>query len=142
MRNGIEHIGKYIAILYRANSMYFNKNFHAGNIGSGQYSFLLFLVDNEGVTQEEMSSRMFIDKGTTAKALKKLQKEGYIRKSIDENDKRAHRVYLTEDGRRITKDIMSVLDQWNNILTKDFTPEEKTIAMELLKRMLENKNKM
>ena len=141
MQKNIDSIGRYISILYRAGAMYFNKNFNIGNIGSGQYTFLLFLENNEGVTQEEMTCKLIIDKGTTAKALKKLEEEGLVKRSVDENDKRAYRVYLTADGKDIIKDIRNVLLEWNDILTSDFTEEEKKMALNLLQRMVENKNK-
>ncbi|MNM86606.1 Organic hydroperoxide resistance transcriptional regulator [compost metagenome] len=141
MQKNIDSIGRYISILYRAGAMYFNKNFNIGNIGSGQYTFLLFLENNEGVTQEEMTCKLIIDKGTTAKALKKLEEEGLVKRSVDENDKRAYRVYLTADGRDIIKDIRNVLLEWNDILTSDFTEEEKKMALNLLQRMVENKKK-
>jgi hypothetical protein len=37
-------------------------------------------------------------------------------------------------------DIYAALDEWNNILTAGFTEHEKETALELLKRMLDNKN--
>lgn len=88
-----------------------------------------------------MTCKLFIDKGTTAKALKKLEDEGLVKRSVDENDKRAYRVYLTADGKDIIKDIRNVLLDWNDILTSDFTEEEKKIALNLLQRMVENKKK-
>lgn len=141
MQKNIDSIGRYISILYRSGAMYFNKNFNSVNIGSGQYAFLLFLVNNEGVTQEEMSCKLCIDKGTTAKALKKLEEEKLVKRTVDENDKRAYRVYLTDEGKDIIEDIRNVLIEWNDILTSDFTEEEKKMALNLLQRMVENKNK-
>jgi DNA-binding MarR family transcriptional regulator len=136
-----ESLGKYISILYRSGAMYFNHNFQDCNIGSGQYPFIIFLSRNEGVTQEEMSSSLYIDKGTTAKAVKKMEQAGYVRREVDEKDKRAYRVYLTEEGRNITMEIFKVLHSWNDILTSDFTEEEKKLALNLLQRMVGNKNK-
>lgn len=141
MNQTTESMGKYISILYRSGAMYFNHNFQDCNIGSGQYPFIIFLSRNEGVTQEEMSSSLYIDKGTTAKAIKKLEQEGYVRREIDTKDKRAYRVYLTEKGRIVTLNIFKVLHSWNDILTSDFTEEEKQQALNLLQRMLDNKNK-
>jgi DNA-binding MarR family transcriptional regulator len=60
---------------------------------------------------------------------------------VDDKDKRAYKVYLTEEGRKVTAEISEVLHNWNDILTSGFTEEEKGIALNLLQRMLENKNK-
>jgi DNA-binding MarR family transcriptional regulator len=141
MTKNMENLGRYISILYRSGKMYINNKFEKYNIGNGQYLFLLSLSHNEGVTQEEMSCKLFIDKGTTAKAIKRLEDEGYVKRSVDDKDKRAYKVYLTEEGRKVTAEISEVLHDWNDILTSGFTEEEKGIALNLLQRMLENKNK-
>lgn len=141
MKKDAETIGKYISILYRSGTMYFNKNFNDYKIGSGQYMFLLFLSNNEGVTQEEISCKLYIDKGTTAKALKKLEEQGYVKRAVDENDKRAYKVYLTDEGKNSIDSIYKILVNWNNILTYDFSEEEKEVALKLLKRMINNKNR-
>jgi DNA-binding MarR family transcriptional regulator len=133
-------ISKYISILYRSGGSYLSKKFADYNIGTGQFTFLLHLSHNEGVTQEEMSCSLHIDKGTTTKALKKLEQEGYIFRQTDEKDKRAHRVYLTDKGKSIIGDIHKILDEWNNIITAGFTDEEKELSLKLLQRMAENKN--
>lgn len=135
-----ETIGKYVAILSRLGNAYLTKNFAEYNLGSGQYPYLLYLNRKNGVTQEEMSEHFLIDKGTTAKSIKKLELEGYVYREVDENDKRAYKVYLTDKARGIIENIYSVLDSWENIITKDFSDEEKEIALKLLQRMVQNKN--
>lgn len=134
-----EAIGKYISMLYRAGNVYFNKNLEAYNIGSGQYPFIICLYFHDGITQEELSCNLCIDKGTTAKAIKKLIEDGYVKREIDEKDKRAYKVHLTEEGRKTAAYIFKVLDSWNDILTSGFSKEEKELALKLLKRMFENK---
>lgn len=142
MTKNTETMGKYISILYRSGSVFFNHKFEKFSIGSGQYPFLLFLYHNGGVTQEEMSCKLFIDKGTTAKAVKKLEDEGYIKRMIDEKDKRAYKVYLTEEGRQTANEVFKVLYEWNNTLTSDFTEEEKELALSFLQRMVKNKSRI
>lgn len=138
---GKETIGKYISMLYRAGNAFFNKHMEPHNIGSGQYPFILSLYFSGGITQEELSCKLSVDKGTTAKAIKKLIEEGYVKREVDEKDKRAYKVYLTEEGRKATAYIFKVLNSWNDILTSDFSKEEKELALKLLKRMFENKVK-
>ena len=139
--NKMEPIAKYISVLYRAGNIYFNQNFEKYNIGYGQYPFLIYLYHNDAVTQEVMSNELYIDKGTTAKALKKLQENGYVTRQVDDRDKRAYKVQLTDNGKEVTKEIFHILRSWNSILTSDFTEEEQNLALKLLNKMLNNKNK-
>jgi DNA-binding MarR family transcriptional regulator len=115
-----------------------SKAFSKFGIGSGQYVFLIHLYSNDGINQECISSNLNIDKGTTARALKRLEELGYIIRVVDEEDKRAYRVFLTDKAKYIEKEFFEILAEGNRVLTKDFTEEEKALAISLLKRMVNN----
>ena len=67
------HIAKYISQLYRKSFIFINREVDKYDIKSGQLMFLLDLYTKDGKNQEEISARLKIDKGTTARALKKLE---------------------------------------------------------------------
>lgn len=133
-----EALGKYISILYRQGNAFLTKKYSKYNIGSGQYMFLIQLYANDGLGQEELSSRLNIDKGTTARAIKKLQNEGYIIRETDEDDKRAYKIFLTEKAKEIKEDFFQILGQWNDILTSGLTAEEVEIVLKLMKKVSNN----
>ncbi|WP_291581456.1 MarR family winged helix-turn-helix transcriptional regulator [Clostridium sp. UBA6640] len=133
-----DSIGKYIAQVYRMNGKLASKAFSKFDIGSGQYVFLIHLYSNDGINQECISSNLNIDKGTTARALKRLEELGYIIRVVDEEDKRAYRVFLTDKAKYIEKEFFEILAEANRVITKDFTEEEKALAISLLKRMVNN----
>ena len=133
-----ESIGRYISEIYRMGGKFYSKAFNKFNIGSGQYIFLLHLYFNDGINQECISSNLNIDKGTTARALKRLEELQYVERVVDKEDKRAYRVFLTEKAKDIEEEFFLALSEWNDILSKDFTEEEKVMAINLLKRMTNN----
>lgn len=61
----------------------------------------MYVFNNNGCNQEEISTVLNIDKGTTARALQKLEKEGYINKEIDKNDRRINHIIITKKGSEI-----------------------------------------
>lgn len=138
MSKNCESVGKYISILYRLSGMYLSKEFKKLNIGSGQYLFLAFLYNHEGINQEELSTYLSIDKGTTAKALRKLEEEGYITKIHDIEDRRAFKLYITPKGYSIKDEFFGILHSWNDNLLKVLSQEEIETLKSLLKRMIEN----
>lgn len=133
-----EALGKYISILYRQGNAFLTKKYSKYNIGSGQYMFLIQLYGKDGLSQEELSSRLNIDKGTTARAIKKLEDEGYIIREIDEDDKRAYKIFLTEKAKEIREGFFKILGEWNNILTSGLTAEEVEIVLKLMKKVANN----
>lgn len=131
-------IGRWISLLYRYGQMYAGERLKDSGIGKGQYIFLNALYKQDGINQEELSDYLKIDKGTTAKALKKLEAEGFVRRTVSNDDRRSYQVFLTEKAASVKDAVRSTLISWRNILTDGFTEEEKELALELLERMGNN----
>ncbi|GLI06117.1 MarR family transcriptional regulator [Paenibacillus tyrfis] len=128
-------ITRWVSLLYRYGQMYIGERLKAHGIGKGQHIFLNALYKEDGLSQEELSSYLKIDKGTTAKALKKLEAQGYVLRQVREEDKRSYRVFLTEKAWRIKDEVRGVLTDWRHILSDGLTEEEQRLALELLEKM-------
>ncbi|AFM41329.1 transcriptional regulator [Desulfosporosinus acidiphilus SJ4] len=130
-------IGRYISTLYRYGQSYSTKRLETLNIGSG-YGLMMRLYRQDGQSQEELSNFLKIDKGTTAKTLKRLEDEGYLLRKIDEKDRRAYKVFLTPKGYSVIPEIQSVIMDWENLITSGFNDEEIRKVEAILRRMAEN----
>ncbi|GAA0105361.1 MarR family transcriptional regulator [Paraclostridium sordellii] len=134
------HIGKYISQLYRKSSVFINKELAKYGIRSGQLMFLMDLYLKDGKNQEEISERLKIDKATTARALKKLEEQDFIKRVKDDNDKRSNKIYLTDTSKDLKEDVYGVLDEWNEKISKSLTKEEKETLANLLEKVCKNIN--
>lgn len=139
-RRDNRHIGKYISQLYRKGSVFINKEVSKYGISSGQFMFLLEVYIQDGRNQEEISEKLKIDKGTTARALKKLEEQGFITRVKDEYDKRSNKVYLTDKAKEIRENVFDVLRDWNNMISKSLTEEEEETMEKLLEKVCNNIN--
>lgn len=135
MARNNNYIGKYISQLYRKGNSFITKKLCNIGVGSGQFMFLLELYREDGRSQEELSEVLNIDKGTTARAIKKLEEEGFLIRVKDETDKRAYKVYLTEEGKDVKEIIYDVLEQWENTITSQLSDEEKDMMKLLLRKI-------
>ena len=131
-------IGKWISLLNRHCQAYISKNLRQYNIGSGQYIYIITLYRNNGISQDKLSDLLNIDKGTTARALQKLEQEGYIRREVDLKDRRAYKVFATEKAFELKPVICEVLQNTSNILSQNLSQEEKELAYNLLEKMSKN----
>lgn len=131
-------IGKYISQIYRKGGIYISKALAKEGIGSGQLMFLMQLYINDGLIQEDISSSLNIDKATTARALKKLEEENFIIRTVDERDKRALRVYLTDKGRNARPKIYEVFGEWERLMTESLSEEDKDNLIKLLRKISTN----
>lgn len=126
---------KYISIIQRNTSRYFDLSLEADQIGSGQQFFLLRIAENEGITMYDLARIGSFDKGTVTKAVQKLAQQGYVRIEVDEYDKRVRHLYITDRARAVIDRVYDLRDSWNAQLTADFTPEEREQVLNLLTRM-------
>ena len=135
-----KHIAKYISQLYRKGISYINKEISKYGIGSGQFMFLLELYKKDGKNQEEIAEDLKMDKGTTARALKKLEEQGFLTRLKDEKDKRSNKIYLSDKAKNIREDIFNILDDWNKQITRSLAKEEVKMLEDLLEKVSKNIN--
>ena len=138
--NNKRHIGKYISQLYRKSSVFINREVSKYGIRAGHLMFLMDLYLQDGKNQEEISERLKIDKATTARALKKLEEQDFITRVKDNNDKRSNKIYLTDTSKKFKEDVYSVLDDWNQQISKSLTEEEEETLINLLEKVCRNIN--
>ncbi|MDG5472789.1 MarR family transcriptional regulator [Jeotgalibacillus sp. ET6] len=127
-----------ISTVHRYGYMHLSKIFEPYGLGRGQVKFLMVLYEENELTQEQMARALRMDKTTTARAVKKLEDEGYVVRNPHDTDRRSHIVKLTRKAKELEPVIRSILEDWTNTLTADFSEEEKELALMLLKRMADN----
>jgi DNA-binding MarR family transcriptional regulator len=137
-RKGRQTIGRFIAILYRMAIVYLGKELSAMKIGSGQYIFLAELFDEEGLSQDELTQRVYVDKANTARALKKLEAGGFVRRIPDKNNGRIKRAFLEPLALGIEEEFWKIIMKWSEILTKDIPQERQEQLLKDLKKMTDN----
>jgi DNA-binding MarR family transcriptional regulator len=68
----------------------------------GQYPIIACLLRLEHATQAELSRLVGIEQSTMAVTLRRMEREGLIRRSADPDHSRKSRVYLTPRGRKLS----------------------------------------
>lgn len=137
-RKGRETIGRFVAILYRMAILYLGKELPAVRISSGQYIFLAELFDEEGLSQDELTRRVYVDKANTARALKRLEDAGFVRRIPDENNGRIKRAFLRPAALEIEEEFWHIITRWSEIITQTIPQERQDQILEDLKKMTDN----
>lgn len=133
-----QSMGVLISMIHRLGCVYLNEALAGWGIGAGQHAYLLVLADNEGITQEEMAKVFRVDKATVARALAKLESQGYVVRRSDPRDRRAYRIEVTPKGKELCPKIGSLLDGWERRLTGGLSGSEKEQFREYLFRVALN----
>lgn len=132
--------GKEITAIHRHLHMLLTPRLATLRLGFGQHMFMLLLSMKEGVNQKTLSEQLMVDKTTTAKAIRKLESEGYIHKEIDPIDLRNHKIFLTDTGKAVVPKILDALAEVMEIGTKGMSAEEYIELIRLLNIILNNLN--
>lgn len=133
-----ESPGKYIGMISRALFYYMQKQLEPLGIQKQQFTILAELYLNEGICQDDLVSRLRLSKPDVAKSVKKLVENGFLTKEKDENDRRIHRLYVTEKALSIKPDIIGVLEGTNTILSDGIEKEELETTLKVLRIMAKN----
>jgi DNA-binding MarR family transcriptional regulator len=131
-------LGRWISILYRYGQSYLSKKMEPYSIGRGQLIILLYLNRNDGLSQQDLTEYVKIDKGCIAKSIKSLEDEGYITRSTDPDDRRAVKVFLTQKARGTMPVIKDVIKNWESALVSGLKDDEKLLAEQILYKMAKN----
>ncbi len=97
-----------ISVLYRFSNRYFDRHLSKYDIGSGQLMFLLLINEYEGISMQQLSTMVEMDKGTTTKSIQKLIDQQYVEAVTDEADKRVRRLYTTIKANEIMGDLYKI----------------------------------
>ena len=138
MDNKIRPLLKITNSIYRCTQVYIDKKFEKFNLTIGTYSYILVLNKNGGISQNEISRELNVDKAMSARTVKKLIELGYIRKEENQEDTRAYKLYITDKAKNIIPELIEILDGWSDILVQGNDKETIETSLDFLESVLEN----
>ena len=103
-----------------------------------QHRMLMKLSDGQFTSQIELANVMEVSAATVAVSLKKLEKGGYIQKSLQEHDSRVRFVELTEKGHRVVDESKKIFHDMDEKMLEGFDEKELDTLHTLLGKMYHN----
>ena len=133
-----DSVGKRIHILFRLSMMNVRAEMKRLGFGAGDYAFLVALFLDEGLSQDELSRRMRVDKSYTARALAKLEKAGMVERRPDPEKHRIKRVFLGKKALDNKLNFFNILQDWHKTLVKDIDKDDLDIIRTGIDKMITN----
>ncbi|MCK5099071.1 MAG: MarR family transcriptional regulator [Desulfobacteraceae bacterium] len=131
-------VGKRIHILFRLSMMNLRDKMKKIGFGAGDYAFLAILFMEEGLSQDELSRRMRVDKSSTARTIAKLEKIGMVERRPDPEEYRIKRVFLGEKALENKSDFFNIVKNWHAVLEKDIEEDHLKIILAGMDKMIAN----
>lgn len=132
-------LGRMIYVINLIGSRYARQILEPYGLTKEQLFYLGTLVTKgDGITQEELAGRLYVDKSTAARMLMGLEKKGLVKRSPVPGNVRANTVLLTPKARRLWEPILASLWRWQEHLLLGFTEQEVTTLTSMMQRLEAN----
>ncbi len=129
------HFGRWFGALYRKTQTYMKESFKELGLGFSDSIVLVTACIHEGISQDEISSKLAIDKAVTAKSIKNLEGKGLIKRETHSGNLRMKKVFPTPDGLAMKERIDHFVAMWNRAIVQDLNEEELKYIFPALRKM-------
>ncbi|MCA6609681.1 MarR family winged helix-turn-helix transcriptional regulator [Bacillus safensis] len=127
-----------IGVIARALDSISNIEFREYDLTKGQYLYLVRICEEPGIIQEKLAEMIKVDRTTAARAIKKLELNGFIEKKDDRVNKKIKKLFPTEKGETVYPMIKREHDYSNQVALDGFSDEEAEQICEYLLRVRKN----
>lgn len=122
-----QSIARKITLFGKKSQIYLGSKVAKYDLTVAECPFFMTLQQQEGITQEELTALVGVDKAMTTRAVSSLEKKGFLRRMQDEQDRRKNLIYPTEKSRRLHPMVKEELQAFNRLLTGGI--DEKTLEI-------------
>ncbi|QFK70518.1 MarR family transcriptional regulator [Pradoshia sp. D12] len=134
----MKEILREIGMIARVLDSISNIEFKEYDLTKGQYLYLVRICENPGIIQEKLAEMIKVDRTTAARAIKKLELNGFIEKKADHQNKKIKKLFPTEKGAKVYPFIKRENDYSNKVALAGLSETEIDIIFDLLQRVRKN----
>lgn len=118
--------------IYRQHTLFLKHQLEQYNVSAGEYPLIMTLYNESKKTQNELANIFYMTEGTIARTVRNLEDKGFIKREIDDNNRRRNFVFLTDEGKRLASVIGNLELEWQKEVC-DFLDDDQ---MDLFKQIL------
>lgn len=137
----MKEILREMGMIARALDSISNIEFKEFDLTKGQYLYLVRICENPGIIQEKVAEMIKVDRTTAARAIKKLEMNGFIEKKEDQQNKKIKKLFPTEKGKQVYPYIKRENDYSNKVALEGFSEKEVETLFHHLQRVRKNVEK-
>lgn len=113
-------LANHLITLSKTHDFFMNKHIREGtDILPSQYYMLLFLYYEMGINQSDIAKACLMDRSGVSRAFKDFEEKGLITREVDETNKRAYKISLTEKGIETSEFLIEKEKEWDDMICKE-----------------------
>jgi DNA-binding MarR family transcriptional regulator len=101
----------------------------------GQFSLLVLLAANPGISQSGLSRAFGLDKSTVSPSIDRLEKRGLVERTRTPSDRRFYALRLTEAGTELLARATERVERQETAMARALSPEEWRAMIDMLQRV-------
>lgn len=123
---------KSISILYRKSHIWLNNGCAQHDLTAAQAVVILIVCDFDGLTQDEITKRLGLDKSVIAKTVTKLEETGFLIRTTNAKDKRTYDIRPTDKAWEVYLHVKEQVDICFQRMTQRMTDAQRREFQQLL----------
>ena len=110
----------------------------AEDISPSNYALVFTVCRAPGRSQETISQDLCLNKSTVARALLRLEEQGYVTRRPDPQDRRNLLIYPTEKLLPVLPEMRKINKEWNELILEGISDEQTKVFYEVLLKIEKN----
>ena len=107
------------------------------NVTYAQWRFLLFLWQQEGLTQKALSQKVGIEPATTVRTLDRMERDQLIRRHRSERDRREINIFLTAKGKELYPVLAPICKELEEQMVRALEDGELETCVKVIAKLLQ-----
>lgn len=107
-------------------------------IAGAKWKIIVALSIKEGITQKHIADMVFIEAPTLVPVLDKMQKEGYLTRQTDPNDRRNNLIFMTKKSKDLVDSIIDCILDIRNMGLNKISKKDMEITKKVLSQIASN----
>ncbi len=96
----------------------------------------MYLINEYGeISQKDLANLMGVKEPTITGLVEKLERAGYVKRMLNQEDKRKNKLSITAQGKKINKESTRIAEDFQDACLADISESDQNILLESLKKM-------
>ncbi|MER2190432.1 MAG: MarR family transcriptional regulator [Solibacillus sp.] len=134
----MNNILREIGMIARALDSISNIEFKELALTKGQFLYVVRICENPGIIPDKLADMIKVDRTTAARAIRKLEMNGFIEKRDDTTNKKIKRLFPTDKGRAVYPHIIREHEYSERTALAGLSEEEAAQLLRMLQHMRQN----
>ena len=114
---------------------YYRDKISAFGLTRGQFFMLVAIFEEDSLLPSQLAEKAALDRPTTTGLLDRLERDGWVERQPDSNDRRALRIHLSSKAVKNRNSILSIFEEINSQFVNRYSKEEWRQFQSLLQKL-------